>query len=137
MTKRDLTAETAPDHFDVEAEARRRGIEPYQVRATGAVNDRLMADLVSDFHRPISQSSSMIPPSREPPKPKGSGWVEASPLKSPDTRWIDRQLDSQDKRDRAMALRQRVESDWLFQLEQARGPRIESECDPLENAREK
>jgi hypothetical protein len=53
--RRDLTSDTAEDKFDVAAEARRRGIEPYQLRAAGAVNDRLMADLVSDFRRPLSQ----------------------------------------------------------------------------------
>jgi hypothetical protein len=47
MTRRDLTAETAEDKFDVEAEARRRGVQPYQVRAMQAVPDRLIADLVS------------------------------------------------------------------------------------------
>ena len=51
MTRRDLTSETAQDHYDVEAVARRRGIQPYQVRATGAVNDRLMAEIVSDGGR--------------------------------------------------------------------------------------
>lgn len=110
MTRKDLTSETAPDTYDVEAEARRRGIEPYQVRAAGAVNDRLVRDLVSDFRAPISQSASMIPTrSSEPPPTKGSGWVEAAPLKSPDTRWIDAQIDAADRRDRAIRLQQEIE----------------------------
>jgi hypothetical protein len=132
MARRDLTADTAEDKFDVEAEARRRGIQPYQVRATQAVGDRLVKDIVADAYRGISQSASMIPPSREPAKPKGTGWVDAAPLKSPDTRWIDAQIDAQDKRDRAAALRQRVESDWIeFQLDQAKGPLIETEWNPF------
>src|SRR6516165_5991927 len=108
MSRRDLTAETAEDKSDVEAEARARGIDPYKVRAANAVGDRLVADLVADARRGISQSASMIPPSREPAKPRGNGWIEATPLKPPDTRWVDAQCDAQDKRDRAMALRQRI-----------------------------
>jgi hypothetical protein len=111
MNRRDLTSEVAQDHFDVEAEARRRGIQPYQVRATQAVGDKLVADIVADARRGIPQSASMIPPSREPAKPKGTGWVEAAPLKSPDTRWIDAQIDAQDQRDRAAAVRVRVETE--------------------------
>jgi hypothetical protein len=132
MSRRDLTADTAEDKFDVEAEARRRGIDAYKVRASNAVGDALVRDLVADAYKGISQSASMIPPSREPAKPRGTGWVEAAPLKGPDTRWCDRQLDAQDKLDHAMALRQRIESDWIeFQLDQAKGPLIESEYEPL------
>jgi hypothetical protein len=110
MTKRDLTAETAEDKFNVEAEARRRGIEPYQVRATGAVNDRLMADLVSDFRRPISQSSSMIPPTREPPKPRGTGWVDSAPVKPPSgVDHIDAIAESFARRERAVRVQQEME----------------------------
>jgi hypothetical protein len=133
MNRHDLTSETAEDKFDVEAEARRRGIDAYKVRAANAVGDRLVADLVADAYRGISQSASMIPPSREPAKPKGNGWVEASPLKSPDTRWVDRQLDAQDKLDRAAALRQRMESDWI-ESHFDRGPRIETEYDPFDRS---
>lgn len=64
MTRRDLTSETAQDHFDVAAEARRRGIESYQVRATQAVGDRLVREIVGDAYKGISKSASMIPPSR-------------------------------------------------------------------------
>jgi hypothetical protein len=125
MTKRDLTAETAEDKFDVEAEARARGIDAYKVRAANAVGDRLMRDIVADAYRGISQSASMIPPSREPAKPKGTGWVEAAPLKGPDTRWCDRQMDAQDKCDRMQRLRQQAESAWI-EAHFYKGPRIES-----------
>jgi hypothetical protein len=131
MSRRDLTAETAEDKSDVEAEARARGIDPYKVRAANAVGDRLVADLVADARRGISQSASMIPPSREPAKPRGNGWIEATPLKPPDTRWVDAQCDAQDKRDRAMALRQRIESDWI-ESHFDKGPRVETEYNPFD-----
>jgi hypothetical protein len=133
--RRDFTSDVAEDKFDVEAEARRRGIQPYQVRAANAVGDRLVAELVADARKGISQSASMVPPSREPAKPRGNGWVEASPLKPPDTRWVDAQCDAQDKRDRAMALRQKIKSDWIeFQIEQAKSSRIETEYNPFDRS---
>jgi hypothetical protein len=113
MAKRDLTAETAEDKYNVEAEARARGIDAFKVRASNCVNDRLVRDLVNDFRRPISQSTSLIPPSRrdEPATPIGkNGWVDAAPLTAPDTRWIDRQIDAQDARDKATAMRARIEN---------------------------
>jgi hypothetical protein len=137
MTRRDLTADTAEDKFDVEAEARRRGIQPYQVRATHAVGDLLVKDLVADAYKGISASASMIPPSREPAKPKGNGWVDAAPLKGPDTRWCDRQMDAQDaqdKCDRMQRLRQQAESAYI-EAHFDKGPRIESEYNPLDNSR--
>ena len=71
MTRRDLTAETAEDRSNIEAEARARGIDPYKVRASKTVGDRLVVGLVADAYRGISQSASMIPPrSSEPPSPK-------------------------------------------------------------------
>jgi hypothetical protein len=81
--RRDLTAETRTDTTNIEAEARARGLQPYQVRATQAVGDRLVKDLVSDAYRGISQTASMIPDSARTPAPPtktGDGWVEARPL---------------------------------------------------------
>jgi hypothetical protein len=132
MTRRDLTSETAEDKFDVEAEARRRGIQPFQVRAANAVNDRLMADIVADARRGISESASMIPPSREPVKPKGTGWVDAAPLKAPDTRWVDAQIDAQDQRDQAAAIKQRIENEWIEHLMSNETSRVASEFNPFD-----
>jgi hypothetical protein len=134
MSRRDLTSETAQDKYDVEAEARRRGIEPYQVRATQAVPDRLVRDLVADAYRGISQSASMIPPFREPAKPKGTGWVDAAPLTPPSgTEHIDRMVAEQSRRDKLVAIQQEIEARWIeSQLEQAKGPRIETEYNPFD-----
>jgi hypothetical protein len=120
--RRDFTSDVAQDKFDVETEARLRGIQPYQVRAANAVGDRLVRDIVADAYKGISASASMVPPSREPAKPRGNGWVEASPLKPPDVRWCDRQMDAQDKLDRAALLRQRAENDWVEGLLERRNP---------------
>src|SRR5262249_8859476 len=119
--------------FDVEAEARARGIDAYKVRAANAVGDRLVKDIVADAYRGISQTASMIPPSREPAKPKGTGWVEAPLIKAPDTRWIDAQTAAQDQRDRTAAIRARVESAWI-ESHFDKGPRIESEYEPFDSA---
>jgi hypothetical protein len=112
MSRRDLTAETAEDKFDVEAEARRRGIEPYQVRAAQAVPNRLVRDIVADAYRGISQSASMLPPSREPPKPKGTGWVDAAPIgQPPGVKIIDQMCEAQSRCDCAAAVRVRIETE--------------------------
>jgi hypothetical protein len=134
MTKRDLTAETAEDKFDVEAEARRRGIEPYQVRATGAVNDRLIADIVSDFRRPIGQSSSLIPPSRErePAKPKGTGWVDPAPLVPPRGLW----RETEDEKRSRIAAQQAAELAEIEARTSSKTPHeAATEYNPLDNSR--
>ena len=112
MTRRDLTSETAQDTFDVEAEAKRRGIQPYQVRATQAVGDRLMADIVADARKGISQSASMISDrqrSEEKPRPASGGSMPIQP--PPGINIIDRMCDAQDRIDRAAAMRVRVETE--------------------------
>jgi hypothetical protein len=132
MNRRDLTSDTAQDKHDVEAEARRRGIEPYQVRATGAVNDRLMRDLVSDFRRGVPQSASLIPDPRsedDPPSPKGNGWVDAAPLVPPRGRW----RETEDEKRSRIAAQQAAElAEIEDRLGQAKGPRIETEWNPFD-----
>ena len=72
--------------------------------------------------------------SEEKPRAVSGGTTPIQP--PPGLRWIDAQCDAQDKRDRAMALRQKIESNWIeFQVDQAKGPRIETEYNPFENKR--
>jgi|SRR6516165_4398122 len=77
-------AETAARNAELEAEARRRGLQPWQLQAARAVDDKLVADLVSDAYRsnPVTGGGSMV---QKPPKPaeRGTGWYEAKPLASP------------------------------------------------------
>ena len=48
--------------------------------------------------------------------------------------YIDRMCAEQSRADRAAAIRQRMEAEWIdFTLK--KGPRIESEYNPLDNAR--
>src|SRR5215469_15317228 len=106
MSRRDLTSETAQDKYDVEAEARVRGIEPYKVRASNAVGDRLIKDIVADARRGISQSASMIPDRQRSSAEaqQGNGWVEPAPLKPPaGIEHIDRLVAQQDRADCAAA----------------------------------
>jgi hypothetical protein len=71
-------AEDAASKAELEREARRRGLEPWQVEAARAVPDKLVADLVSDAYRsnPVTGGKSMA----EKPQPKGTGWQTPSPL---------------------------------------------------------
>jgi hypothetical protein len=84
------------------AEARARGMEPWQLEMSKAVDDKLMREIVNDQRRGVSQPSSMIPePPKGEPKPKGSGWVEPRPLESPPgVAILDKIMDQADAADR-------------------------------------
>jgi hypothetical protein len=136
MTRRDLTAETAADVTDVEAEAKRRGIDPYKVRAANAVGNRLVRDLVNDFRRPISQSASPIPPAREKSvRPKGSGWQDAQPVSQPPgINIIDKMCDEQDRAAKIASIRQRAENAWI-ESHFDKKPRVQSDYNPFDRRR--
>jgi hypothetical protein len=137
MTRRDLTAEMAEDKFNVEAEAKRRGLQPYQVRATQAVGNRLVADIVGDARRGISQSASLAPPIRESTKPRGTGWQDVPPVQQPPgVNLIDKMCDAQDRAAKAAAIRQRVENEWIEGLLERRNPhKATTEYDPFSRSR--
>jgi hypothetical protein len=129
--QRDWTSDTAEDKFDVEAEARLRGVQPYQVRAAGAVNDRLMADIVNDFRRPRPQSASMIPDKqRSEDAPHRASGGTAPLRQQPGIDIIDRMCDAQDRADRAAAIRQQVETEWI-ESHFDKGPRVERSYNPV------
>jgi hypothetical protein len=95
-------------------EAALRGLQPYQVRANRAVPDRLIRDLVADARKGISQSASMIPDrqrSEDKPRAPSGGTVEIKPPPGIDI--IDRMCEAQSRADRAAAIRQRIENDWI------------------------
>ena len=48
--------------------------------------------------------------------------------------YIDQMCDAQDRADRAAAIRQRIENDWI-ESHFEKGPRIEVEYNPFENSR--
>ena len=137
MSRRDLTCETAADKVDVAAEARRRGIEPYQVRAIGAVDDRLMADIVSDARRGIPQTTSLIPDrqrSEEKPRPPSGGTVPLQP--PPGIEHIDRMVAHQDRIDRAAAIRVRIETELAeAALRDRISNRVQSDYNPYSRKR--
>ena len=115
MNRRDLTSETAEDKFNVEAEARLRGIQAYQVRAMQAVPDQLVRDIVSDAYKGISQSASMLPPApRGPTRPRTNGWVDPAPVTAPSgINYVDQLCEAQSRADRITALRQRIKNAWI------------------------
>jgi hypothetical protein len=69
-------AEEARRQAELEQEAARRGIEPWRLAAARAVPTSLVQDLVNDFRSGPAKLASMA----EPPKPRGSGWVDARPF---------------------------------------------------------
>jgi hypothetical protein len=115
--KRDATADTVGKKPEP--------LQEWQRDAIAAEPKGFMQDIIA-FRR--SQSTSMLPDrprSSEPPAPRGSGWQDAVPLKGVDTRWVDAQLDAQDRIDRANAIReriQRIESEWIEAKLERRNP---------------
>jgi hypothetical protein len=63
------------------AEARAQGVEPWAGEMARAVPTDLVRALVSDARRP--GPSSIIPETPREPVQRGSGWVEAQPLRPP------------------------------------------------------
>jgi len=82
-------------------------------------------------YRGISKSASLIPDKQrdaEEPRAVSGGTV---PVQSPPgVRWVDQQVEAQDRIDRAAAIRQRVEAEWIEEHFQ-KGPRVRSEYDPF------
>lgn len=68
---------------ELEAEARRRGLQPWQIEAERAVGDGLVADIVADARRSTGPAS-MIPARQGDQRPSavGNGWIDAAPLHS-------------------------------------------------------
>jgi hypothetical protein len=101
-----------------EREAALTGRPAYVVRANRAVPDRLIRDLVNDFRRgPAAPSSMATRPGHskpdEPDRPR-TGWVDPAPLQSPPgIEHVDALCDAQDRRDRAVAVQQKRENDWI------------------------
>jgi hypothetical protein len=109
-------------------------LQEWQRDAIAAEPRGFMEDIIQ-ASRQRSESASLIPDrqrSEEKPRPPSGGTVPIQP--PPGLRWIDAQCDAQDKRDRAMALRQRIESAWI-ESHFDKGPRIESEYEPFSRQR--
>src|SRR6516162_285385 len=81
-------AEDAAHKAQLEAEARRRGIEPWQLAAERAVPTNVVRGLVEDAYRssPVTGGKSRA----EKPKPRGTGWQDARPLSAqPGINYVD------------------------------------------------
>jgi hypothetical protein len=90
-------AEDAAHRAQLEAEARKRGLQPWQVAAMRAVPDKLIADLVSDARRanPVTVRG-MATTATE----RGSGWRTPAPLATPHVAQVDAIAESFAQRDR-------------------------------------
>jgi hypothetical protein len=96
---------TMRDEIELErlaAEARRLGIQPWQLEMSRAVGTDLMRDIVRDHRGGAQRPVSVLQSGPEPVVERGSGWVEPRPLESPAGVAIcDRLVDVQDALDRA------------------------------------
>jgi len=93
----------------LEMEAKRRGISVTQLRMQLATPDSLMKDIVADSRRGISQSASMLPPTRSGEEVKrGTGWQDPAPLSTPGIDHVDRICQAQDLHDRHQRLAETV-----------------------------
>ena len=70
-----------------EAEARRRGIEPWQLEMAEAVPSDLVGDIVRDQTRAAKPEPST-------PVRRGTGWAPERPLESPIDSWAGRMVDA-------------------------------------------
>jgi hypothetical protein len=94
-------SETAARDAELEREARRRGLAPWQLAAERAVPTNVVRGLVEDAYRsnPVTGGKSMA---EKPKAERGTGYRDASPLgPQPGINYVDALCDAQDARDRA------------------------------------
>ena len=123
-----MTKKIIPEPAPVVNEPR----QEWQIDAQRAVGNRLMADVVADFRRPLSNSASMIPEKQraagtERP-PSGGGTVEVRP--PPGVNYIDRMCDAADRQEQIARARIELENQWI-ESHFTKGPRIERDYNPF------
>jgi hypothetical protein len=126
---------TAAENELIECMAKMLGLSITQYLMLKAVPDSLMADIVADARRGISQSASMLPDQRSKPVERGTGWVEPRPLRPPDGAepggLIDQMCEADAQREKlekvAKINMQLYEAQRAFEIEQKRR---DAELDP-------
>jgi hypothetical protein len=99
-----MSVEDAKRQAALVAEARRRGLQPWELEMSKCVDDKLMRDIVNDFRQGPSKPSSLAGPGPEPKK--GTGWQDEIPLKPPPgIGLVDQLCDAQDRKDKAELVR--------------------------------
>jgi len=97
-----MTVEEARRQAAMAAEARARGIEPWQLEMMNAVGDGLVRDLVNDFKHGPAQRSSLADDPGKPSRPRATAVPVASPLAAPPgIGLVDKLVELQDRIDRA------------------------------------
>jgi hypothetical protein len=106
-------------------------LQEWQRDAIAAEPRGFMQDIIqASRHR--SNSASLLPDrqrSEEKPRPASGGTAPIQPV--PGISHIDRICEAQDRADRAAAIRQRIENDWI-ESHFDKGPRIETEWNPFD-----
>ena len=93
--------------------------------------DATMRGVIADSRKGIPTSASMIPDSQRNDEPMRAPSGGTIPVQSPPgVRWVDRQVEVQDRIDHAAAIRQRVEAEWIEEHFQ-KGPRVQSDYNPF------
>jgi hypothetical protein len=117
-----------------EREAKLRGLQPFQVRANRAVSDQLMRDIVNDSRGGVTQRSSLARLPRSEPRAPSGGTVEVKP--PPGIDYIDRMCEAQSRTERAAAIRQRIENEWIEALMGNKTPhKAATEYNPFDKKR--
>ena len=105
--------------------------QEWEQDALRAVPNRLVADIVSDARRGISQSASLIPEKQraaEAERPVSGGVIERGP--PPGINYIDRMCDAADRADQIARARVELENRWI-ESHFEKGPRIERDYNPF------
>jgi hypothetical protein len=111
------------DEFEqaaTEREAALTGLQPYQVRANRAVSDQLIRQIVADSRRGPTAPSSLASSVQSTPRPASGGSVPIQP--PPGIKYVDQLCDAADRRDRAVAIQQKIETEWIEQLLERKNP---------------
>jgi hypothetical protein len=109
--------------------------QEWEIDALRAVDSGLVADVVSDFRRPISRSHSLIPESQREPeidhRPASGGTIPLATYSHINI--IDQICDADARRDYIARLRQEAENRWIEQKLERRDPfRARTAYDPLD-----
>ena len=119
-------SQDAAHNAQLEAEARKRRLAPWQVSAERAVPTSLVRDLVSDARRPVTGGMRR---SMAEERPKASGWRDAAQLATPHVAQVDAIAESFAQRDRLEELAKLREQ--MQQLKGSEAQGAQPACVPL------
>jgi hypothetical protein len=101
-------ADEAREQAALEAEARRLGVQPFELRMMRAVPDDVMRGIVRDQRRGVAQRSGLAPESDAPRRePRVAVGIERPLAPPPGVALVDRIAEAFDRRERPQAYAKR------------------------------